>query len=554
MGRTLDTLPVELLRQIAGLLPCSSVLNLLRVNFTLHVACNHCLVFRDIAQTLHMSSPGSYKTSHCMAQQPYSELTTRKWECDTFLRGKSLLETKEIALAVEKAHGWFVEPTKPQEDPDVNRITADHIIGEGTKFRRWLPQLIALHHPSALHVRSGAIWNYIVLYFDATYQIGYDDLAFAFIASLLEQLAPLDAEDPGRKLSLEEDIERASHDVTSWNPRRGGLDDFTIVSFLETYSYEISMFSMLAMIARFAPDWKTKPNLPMPSRIPFQSFFESIPPVLQNCQINVPFPKFDAEAIMTSDFMCSGEWVGYHNWRIENYQVEVPMQAIYFEKHKQDDGDIVLRSTTGVDTYGSFELLGTLSQHFSPRYPPLGGGRAVLRMMKRYNAPSTEPYKSFSGGPFEWNGWVTPFGIEGSFGHPQPRIVLARQLHCLIRDGGMNWGSPISGGLVGYQGLKQLSEANPAVLQAKLHDKLWQRRSKHPGDDIFDAEEPQWLVIVMAIYRSPASHAEPTALGATGGEEEGDAKRPTLWKIALKTNVPNRRRTYPRLSSADDGL
>ncbi|XP_014560887.1 hypothetical protein COCVIDRAFT_88392, partial [Bipolaris victoriae FI3] len=44
------SLPTELLQQIASSLPCSSALNLLRVNHQLRKACNDRLVFQQIAK------------------------------------------------------------------------------------------------------------------------------------------------------------------------------------------------------------------------------------------------------------------------------------------------------------------------------------------------------------------------------------------------------------------------------------------------------------------------------------------------------------------------
>ncbi|KAF2801494.1 uncharacterized protein BDZ99DRAFT_577619 [Mytilinidion resinicola] len=432
-NRTLDTLPVELIQRVAGLLPCSSALNLICVNHKLREVCNDRHVFKHIAQTLHFDSSYSGELHHRISQKSYLDHFTRKWDSDAFFRGKSLLETKEVALAVEKAHGWLTKPTKPNNDPNY-----DHVTDEDREICRWLPQLIALHHPSALHADPSVIWNFIAVYLAGIYQTRYDDLAFSFLAALLEQLVPLGAENLGQMTCHEEAVVRAMKEFTDVAVRGDFGSGHAIVDTMNHYSYGLSPVIMVRVIARLAPKAKpkTKPKresmypvkLPLPSKIPFQSFFKSIPRVLQDRQTtDGPFPHFDAGAMLTSGFMCSGEWVGYHSWNINDYKIDIPMQSIYFEEHRNHDGDTLLRSTSGYDTYGRFELLGTLTQHFKPQYAPSEGhtaGRAMLQMTKSYQAPSTEPYKSVPAQPFQWGGWVTPFGIVGTWGHPRPNLCM----------------------------------------------------------------------------------------------------------------------------------
>ena len=90
----LTSLPNELVQQIASYLPCSTVLNLLRVNRQLHNACKARLVFHNIAKH---SLDISLLSAHGI------DIFQTAWtDGEVILAKASLTDTISIASAAEK--------------------------------------------------------------------------------------------------------------------------------------------------------------------------------------------------------------------------------------------------------------------------------------------------------------------------------------------------------------------------------------------------------------------------------------------------------------------
>src|SRR4051812_13626474 len=88
------SLPSELLQNIASFLPCSSALNLLRVNRQLHNACKDRLVFHSIAK---------YSLEQPLLSAHGVDLPQTEWaDGEIVLANASLEGTIRIASAAEK--------------------------------------------------------------------------------------------------------------------------------------------------------------------------------------------------------------------------------------------------------------------------------------------------------------------------------------------------------------------------------------------------------------------------------------------------------------------
>ncbi|KAF2801492.1 uncharacterized protein BDZ99DRAFT_577617 [Mytilinidion resinicola] len=115
------SLPVELIRRVAGFLPCTSALNLLLVSRRLRDAYNDRLVFKHIAQTSHL------------------DRIDQRWKSSALFDEKSLLETEEAALAVEKLTSWCTEPTFPKAAEDFDSLFAAYDAYSSERKRSFKP-------------------------------------------------------------------------------------------------------------------------------------------------------------------------------------------------------------------------------------------------------------------------------------------------------------------------------------------------------------------------------------------------------------------------------
>jgi hypothetical protein len=86
--------PNELIQHITSFLPCSSALNLLKVDRRLHNICNDKVVFHNIAK---------YNLERPLLLENCIELADTSWaEGDSILASYSLEETIRIAYAAER--------------------------------------------------------------------------------------------------------------------------------------------------------------------------------------------------------------------------------------------------------------------------------------------------------------------------------------------------------------------------------------------------------------------------------------------------------------------
>ncbi|KAF2806708.1 uncharacterized protein BDZ99DRAFT_465503 [Mytilinidion resinicola] len=404
----LDTLPVELLQRIAGFLPCSSALRLIQVSRALRNACNDHFVFKDIARTSHLgfNPPNSVSVA--------------------LLEGKSILETKQAAFAVENAVDWYTASKgfDPSGMPDPKTQTCLYLLAnpaEWKQIRLWLPQLIALHHPCALQLNPVGIWEYLKLFQGVTWgqERGFCSLAFSFIAAVLEQNAVFEASSWEVRHNILTRAVEGLEDMIFLNFHRPNSGFNQISTFLDMNQYHYSM----AVIAQYARGMINSPEntsrwgvpLPQPSRIPFHKFMD-MPRLMHLCEdpedVNL-FPHIDFVNLWRSGFLCSGEWVGYYSYDRMNRSSDIPwidppMRSIVFSP-RADIGVGAIESLTGVDSIGPFTLMGHLSE--MPR------GRVALHMTKSYYFP-------FQGGnpthSWEWEAFLTPFGIVGAWGGTNP--------------------------------------------------------------------------------------------------------------------------------------
>jgi hypothetical protein len=384
----LDLLPAEIIQRIASFSPYESVFALLIVNRRLHQTCDDIVVFRAVIKN---GSGYGVETS---------------WKCDLIFQSSSKSTLARLALADslarapgditdgagrDQSDAWSLPGVSSsielgdlylkgpdegdQEEEKRGNLNGGTVIScwHIERMLRYLPQLVALHHPTVLRTNIKRPIGILV----------------AVIASHTPTI-----NNPACLLLL-------SFSVTSaiLSKSRGFVPD---ASANMTYFQAIQILSdgLDARRYRFNADFNLRVPIlasailcsdrvhqlqpPSPYRIPFPGIFEN----------PVPFTNLGLKShlpVMTSaSFLEDAEWVGYytHNMDFRYTLFDPPMYGIRFTSSSTGF------QASGLDNVGKFTLDGTVAS----------GG--TVRMRKTYA----------QGFWWEWNAQMTPFGIVGTWG------------------------------------------------------------------------------------------------------------------------------------------
>jgi hypothetical protein len=396
------SLPVELVRRIASFLPCTSALSLMTASRTLRSTCNDRLLFREIAERT--------TTSNSITKD-------EEWQdASVLLCRASLSDTIRIAYAVERATKrgeveyplWEMQNNGEEVDSDV---------------RSWLPHLVALRHPTCLTFRPEHLLclHYQLSRFQpersSQYYADLLGVEFCIIALVLQQIAwgedfyrafskqwkkIMESREAERKRDVEIAYLLGLHDINPGPSPGITLSLSERVHRLPTNTYGQASAIILHM-PFFIDGMHAVNDLPVPlpelSRMPFHTWM-NIPMVYGSERRD--FNECHAWWATTPQFI-SGTWMGYYSdERGQEPNLEEPMHNINLIARKPDlpystqsrIRTVIDAASEGCDGIGKFALHGEI--HFD--------GSVIL-------------YKQYYQG-WEWiyKGFVTPFGIAGSWG------------------------------------------------------------------------------------------------------------------------------------------
>ncbi|OAL48599.1 hypothetical protein IQ07DRAFT_588725 [Pyrenochaeta sp. DS3sAY3a] len=437
---SLLTLPTELLQNIAGYLPCSSVLKLTCVNRQLYKACNDRLVFQEIAKLgvyrsagaahhLFRINTGAYRRNFSLDKLDWSE-------GDALLQNASLETTVRVALAVEKS----IHALRAEDDEWTLKRRSNDI---GFDFGDWLPHMLALHHPVAWSLDPDHF-----LRVQGELSVGsLDSIEPNFITRILPWPRGImeDETDMAKQqradfinvnfiltyTTLEHLRTTGSHKNMVWWYHEAFFHSFTddtqpsqqdqakaIADIVNKLSERVPRYGTFendfvlcqatavlpCMIFELAMSFPTTDHcamLPMPSKMPFTTMM-NIPDILRDT--TVAFSTCHIEKMTEPEFL-AGKWTGvYSDQRrfLGRRQFDPPMRDINLIARTPGEDDAQMGAKTmfdpesrGVDAHGEFSIRG----HVWPN--------GMIRMHKRYIA---------AGWVWGWRGWVTPFGIVGVWG------------------------------------------------------------------------------------------------------------------------------------------
>lgn len=432
---SLLALPNELLQHIARFLPCSSLLQLIRVNHQVYNACYDPLTFGDIAHNAFSNTPGAIDRLLDLYKQPERvglALEQLSWpEGERLLEKSSFEDTIRVAHAVEqliklstlKPSAWLTATTSGMAE--------------------WLPHLLALHHPAAWclepdmfllphgqlgQLNTNATSSFLMnRWLSRSADQARDKLAstklqavhfvnFSFILNYttLQRLGstntPNDVVDlfvghfgpngidiqplDGTQDLIENVIQRLSERVPGYGTFKR---DFSLI--------QASAVLPLLLIAIATSSHALRQRfLPIPANIPFAKFMD-IPNVFRNSA--ELFTTCHYQAMTTPEFL-SGRWLGYysdHRWFGINRMVRIdpPMQCIQVFAYEPTEEArtrlrikaVIDRETRGYDACGDFRLSGRVRED------------GLVSVAKQYLG---------SGDSWTWTGRITPFGIIGVWG------------------------------------------------------------------------------------------------------------------------------------------
>jgi hypothetical protein len=432
---SLLALPIELLQHVARFLPCSSLLQLIRVNHQLHKACNDPLLFKDIAQNAFYRTPGAVDDLLDTYRQPGRVELKRKqleWqEGEVVLDGSSITNKVQTAHAVEdlirlstlKPTAWLTSTTSNMAD--------------------WLPHLLALHHPASwcldpdmfllphgqlgqfnTNSTSSLLMN---RWLSRTADQARDRIAsaklqavhftnFSFMISYttLQRLGSTD--DSSEVLAL-----FTRHFVPDWAGAasalavRQSMADNVIqqlsvrIPGYATFIRDLTLMQASAvlplLLIAISSTYRKRANrlLPMPCRIPFAEFMDL--PSVYNSSAGL-FATCHTRQMTTPEFL-TGRWAGYytdHRFGNRSIIVDAPMQNIQMVVSEPTEEARtrlrirahIERETRGYDQHGDFRLTGRVRED------------GLVSVAKQYLGP---------GDSWTWTGQITPFGIVGVWGH-----------------------------------------------------------------------------------------------------------------------------------------
>jgi hypothetical protein len=440
---SLLTLPNELLQNIACYLPCSAFFKLICVNRRLRHVCNQRLVLQSVAinvfhntdratETLHQV----YSTSNCVKRVKL-EPEQLEWRAgDAFLSDAPIEVVRRVAREIERCTD-VVLGSMGHDDWTLHKSPGK----TGYDISKWLPQLLALHHPAAmalgphvfLRVQGRVKFQDLEVPKSSATEIGHSPsetwssfnahMADNFNINFILTYATL------QHLSLTQDhtetiklfVSTLFPSTNSEEDRRSlrsetELTEQTIKSLYERFSGygdRHSPFTMQKacsilppMILGLSEQFPTALGnglLPKPTKMPFPSFmdidsvYKSSMERFSTCHLRQ----------MTSPEFLSGDWTGYYSdirWgdydRPGIVQFDPPMRDIRIvarpnSQKGQWASTKIDEQSRGVDAHGEFRLRGLVDEN------------GMVSINKIYiNASWT----------WKWTGHVTPFGIVGSWG------------------------------------------------------------------------------------------------------------------------------------------
>lgn len=432
---SLITLPHELLQHIAHFLPCSSLLQLVRVNRKVHNACYDPLLFKDIAQNAFHRTPGAVDGLLDLYKQPGRanlQPAQLDWPEGKLVLGKSSFEDKiRVALAVEdliqlstlKPAAWLTTTTSNMAD--------------------WLPHLLALHHPAswclepdmfllphgqlsqsntsstssllmnrwlsrtadqardrlasskvqAVHFTAFSfVLNYSTLQRLGSTRTSKDVLAL-FFRYFVPDWPDADSTIAGAHNMVETLVERLRERIPGYGTF---IRDFTLVQ-------ASAALPLLLVVIAAAYNYREQRLLPIPAKIPFMRFMD-LPSVYRRSADILTTCHYKR---MTTPEFLSGTWMGFYSkhFTFGNRAIEVdpPMQNIQMVVHEPTEeartrlriSSVIERATRGYDAHGDFLLSGRVRED------------GLVSIAKQYLG---------LGISWTWTGRVTPFGIVGVWG------------------------------------------------------------------------------------------------------------------------------------------
>ncbi|EUC43770.1 hypothetical protein COCMIDRAFT_27758 [Bipolaris oryzae ATCC 44560] len=389
----LPSLPTELLQQIASSLPCSSVLNLLRVNHQLHKAYNDRLVFQRLAKRDLNYSPLSKWGIHNTVKLVEDD--------DPILTTASLTETIRLAFAAEKC----IQSTTQNSSAWVFKVQKHT---RRFAILDWLPHMMALDHSATNNLKPEP---FLILYNDLLmYEAPENDLIatnFIMTCTLLHQLRycvdakkqvkkPLDKHfeaNPARSIPSHADsITHLRNHVRRYGRFKQSFHLDQAAALLPTFLLELAVY-------RLFPE-QLRRQLPSVSCIGFRSNMR-IPPVFSQDSSGTSFAECHVEKMTNPKFL-TGKWTGYYSEQRDSVHVrsfDPPMRDINIvaraAEGASDVAAVIDRETRGVDAHGEFSLQGRVKKN------------GQVELVKRYIV---------SGWTWPWLGCMTPFGIAGTWG------------------------------------------------------------------------------------------------------------------------------------------
>ncbi|KAH8834348.1 hypothetical protein DL96DRAFT_1810638 [Flagelloscypha sp. PMI_526] len=367
MNPCLDTLPLELVQKIASSLPCPSNLALCRVNSRLREGCYVTLVFHNII-----------KNGNGTGRVP-----PWKWPAEVY-QNYSTNAWARLALADYRCLAFE------------NELEILNVGFKNTDLQvyKWLPLLIATHHPviKALHLPS--LSNYLANPDKHRRRRKPNEgFSFCFSAALIHQFTTLVETELSSPLDRNDYID----------PMRCLAYPCAIAGpfFLEILRCRKTMaFSDGPIIDNGT--WQPPPTL---KTLPFSSIMPletSIP-----FSVETQFPLCHLPVTTTKEFIEDGVWVGYYSYcamsspaPTGSLLIDRPMLDISFQVRTSKNPftkNLLKVRGTGRDHIGPFYLSGTLA-------PSTG----KMAMIKGYIGQHS----------FPWEVTMTPFGILGTWGKP----------------------------------------------------------------------------------------------------------------------------------------
>jgi hypothetical protein len=415
------SLPNELIQHIASFLPCSSALSLLRVDRQLRNICNDKVVFQSITK---------YDLERSLLLENGIELPETFWaESDAILANISLQETIRIAYAAERCMQALIKKDDTWTLHKYKRLRA-YELGD------WLPQMMALHHPAASHLKpenflqlQGQLFRDEISLTMPLEWYKFDVLNVNFILSytILAQLhmtgngkqvkEPFDrffcvnhATDP--PITLRNGVRTDGDAIKSLRQRVRDYGSFDGALYMEQATALLPTLLLELAVHHLTPVQMRE--LPSPIRIPFSALMH-MPPVFEMDKSppftdgKIPFGLCHLHKMVSPNFLSSGRWMGYcsdQRRALGRRRFDPPMhdiQIVARNSTKEESGDespfseftVIDSRSRGTDTVGEFSLEGSVRRDGS------------VYIMKRYLSRDLS---------WIWKATITPFGIVGVWG------------------------------------------------------------------------------------------------------------------------------------------